>query len=116
MLKWCHSTSTRGVRKCLLVCVSAAWAFAAACEAASAGEDSLLPQGETKAALVSPYFPDRIHEFIWRNWNVVAPVKLPAQARTPYCLKARPRRRSQALISPTAFTNSSGGTGTWSRR
>ena len=64
--------------KCLWVGVGAAWLFAAACEASGASEDSVLPQGETKAALVSPYFPDRVHEFIWRNWNVVAPAKLAA--------------------------------------
>ena len=56
--------------------MGAAWLFAAACEASGAGEDSVLPQGDARAALVSPYFPDRVHEFIWRNWNVVAPVKL----------------------------------------
>ena len=71
-----HSTSIRSVTKCLWVCLGAAWLFAAAGEAPGAGENSVLPQGETKAALASPHFPDRVHEFIWRNWNVVAPVKL----------------------------------------
>ncbi len=61
---------------CLWNCIGAAWLFAVAFEARGAGEDSVLPEGETKAALASPYFPDRVHEFIWRNWNVVAPVKL----------------------------------------
>lgn len=40
------------------------------------GDNSVLPQGDARPALVSPYFPDRVHEFIWRNWNLVAPVKL----------------------------------------
>src|SRR5664279_3813729 len=62
--------------KCLWVGVGAAWLLAAAGAALGAGDNSVLPQGETKAALVSPYFPDRVHEFIWRNWNVIAPVKL----------------------------------------
>lgn len=37
---------------------------------------SVLPQGETKPAVDSPYFPDRVHAFVWRNWNVVDPAKL----------------------------------------
>ncbi len=42
----------------------------------SFGEDSLLPEGSAPTALVSPHFPDRVHEFVWRNWNVVAPSQL----------------------------------------
>ncbi len=45
-------------------------------EVRGAGEDSVLPRGDGRPALSSPYFPDRVHEFIWRNWNVVPPVKL----------------------------------------
>ncbi len=41
----------------------------------AAGE-TVLPQGEARAALVSGHFPDRVHEFVWRNWNVVEPAKL----------------------------------------
>ena len=32
---------------------------------------SILPTGDAKPALQSPYFPDRVHEFVWRNWGVV---------------------------------------------
>ncbi|MBP7950939.1 MAG: hypothetical protein KA004_14905 [Verrucomicrobiales bacterium] len=42
----------------------------------SAEGGTLLPQGENRPAIISPYFPDRVHEFVWRNWNVVAPAKL----------------------------------------
>jgi hypothetical protein len=35
-----------------------------------------LPHGDDPAALESAHFPDRIHEFVWRNWNVVGPAKL----------------------------------------
>lgn len=38
--------------------------------------EAVLPQGSAPPALSSPYFPDRIHEFIWRNWTVVSPAKL----------------------------------------
>src|SRR3972149_8604184 len=40
-----------------------------------AGE-TVLPQGEAPASIRSPYFPDRVHEFVWRNWNAVEPAKL----------------------------------------
>ena len=47
---------------------------------ASAGDSSaqqtVLPQGDVKASIVSSHFPDRVHEFVWRNWNAVEPVKL----------------------------------------
>lgn len=50
--------------------------FAETLASRGAGEDRILPQGDVRPAIVSPHFPDRVHEFIWRNWNVVAPVKL----------------------------------------
>ena len=37
---------------------------------------ALLPQGNAPAAIVSRHFPDRLHEFVWRNWNAVEPAKL----------------------------------------
>ncbi len=41
-----------------------------------AAAETVLPEGSAPAPLVSRYFPDRVHEFIWRNWNVVEPAKL----------------------------------------
>jgi hypothetical protein len=35
-----------------------------------------LPVGSGQPALVSGYFPDRVHEFIWRNWNLVEPARI----------------------------------------
>ena len=43
---------------------------------AFAEQEAVLPQGEARPALVSCYFPDRAHEFVWRNWNAVEPEKL----------------------------------------
>lgn len=40
--------------------------------------DSVFPQGETPPPIVSAHFPDRVHEFIWRNWTAVDPAKLAA--------------------------------------
>ena len=45
-----------------------------------AGADSaleaVLPQGDAPAPIVSRRFPDRVHEFVWRNWNAVEPTRL----------------------------------------
>jgi hypothetical protein len=41
----------------------------------SAGE-TVLPRGDAPPALVSGHFPDRVHEFVWRNWDAVEPAKL----------------------------------------
>jgi hypothetical protein len=38
--------------------------------------ESVLPEGSAPAALASPYFPDRVHAFVWRNWGAVEPAKL----------------------------------------
>ncbi len=40
------------------------------------GADVALPQGDARPALVAGYFPDRLHEFVWRNWGAVAAGKL----------------------------------------
>jgi hypothetical protein len=35
-----------------------------------------LPVGSAPTALVSAHFPNRMYEFVWRNWNAVEPGKL----------------------------------------
>ncbi|MCC7083486.1 MAG: hypothetical protein IT427_00600 [Pirellulales bacterium] len=35
-----------------------------------------MPRGDAKSAIVSGYFPNRLHEFVWRNWNAVEPADL----------------------------------------
>ena len=52
---------------CLLLCLQAGGAFAA---------EAVLPQGDARPALVSGHFPDRVHEFVWRNWGAVDPARL----------------------------------------
>jgi hypothetical protein len=42
----------------------------------SSSQDAVLPEGEARPSLVSRHFPDRVHEFVWRNWNAVEPAKL----------------------------------------
>lgn len=43
---------------------------------APAADVSILPHGGAPAALSAGYFPDRVHEFVWRNWNAVVPAKI----------------------------------------
>ena len=38
--------------------------------------DIVLPQGSAPAPIVARHFPDRVHTFVWRNWNAVEPAKL----------------------------------------
>lgn len=38
--------------------------------------DQVLPQADSPVSLRSSHFPDRVHEFIWRNWNAVEPEKI----------------------------------------
>jgi hypothetical protein len=44
--------------------------------AIGAAGESILPEGDAPAALVSGHFPSRVHEFVWRNWGAVEPAKL----------------------------------------
>ncbi|MCA9417024.1 MAG: hypothetical protein KC917_12165, partial [Candidatus Omnitrophica bacterium] len=37
---------------------------------------SELPVGDSPDPISAPYFPDRVHEFIWRNWEAVPAEKL----------------------------------------
>ena len=42
----------------------------------SSAQETVLPQGDARASIASHHFPDRVHEFVWRNWNAVEPAKL----------------------------------------
>lgn len=55
------------IMTCLLLFQSVAAGFA---------EEALLPHGNAAPALAARHFPDRVHEFVWRNWTAVAPAKL----------------------------------------
>ena len=46
--------------------------------AQGAGVEPFCPRGARRRLLSSRYFPDRVHEFVWRNWNVVEPARLAA--------------------------------------
>ncbi len=42
----------------------------------SSAEETVPPRGNARAAIVSRHFPNRVHEFVWRNWSAVEPAKL----------------------------------------
>ncbi len=60
---------------CRIVCVTVAALLG--CIYAH-GDISILPHGPGAPALESAHFPNRLHEFVWRNWNVVPPEKIAA--------------------------------------
>lgn len=39
-------------------------------------QDAVLPHGEARPPIVTAHFPDRVHEFVWRNWSAVEPPRL----------------------------------------
>jgi len=41
-----------------------------------------LPEGNAPAALAAPHFPDRLHAFVWRNWNFAETERLAATLGT----------------------------------
>src|SRR2546428_11366485 len=58
---------------------TAAW-FEWPSDAAEGGVDRLglssLPKGPTPAPVSLPHFPDRLHAFVWRNWELVPIARL----------------------------------------
>lgn len=44
----------------------------------AAADEAALPTGDAPPALSAGHFPDRVHEFVWRNWDAVAPAKIAA--------------------------------------
>lgn len=43
---------------------------------AAADDLSILPAGSAPAALETPWFPSRLHAFVWRNWQLVPAQRL----------------------------------------
>ncbi|MDD4869207.1 MAG: hypothetical protein PHR77_01505 [Kiritimatiellae bacterium] len=64
----------------IFIMVFAAWTYNVfVCRAGdSSARETVLPQGEARESIVSRHFPDRVHEFVWRNWNAVELSKLAA--------------------------------------
>lgn len=60
----------------LLISLAQTFLVVLGCASGGSAADALLPAGDAPAALVSHHFPDRVHEFVWRNWQAVEPPKL----------------------------------------
>ncbi len=57
-----------------------------------AGE-TVLPEGSAPPPIVDGYFPNRLYEFVWRNWNLAEPKKLAKiVARRSKTLRRSPSR------------------------
>ena len=41
-----------------------------------------LPTGPTPEPVAAPHFPDRVHAFVWRNWELVDLPRMAAVLRT----------------------------------
>jgi hypothetical protein len=50
--------------------------FSFRCLDSASADETVLPRGDAMPSIVSQHFPDRVHEFVWRNWNAVEPAKL----------------------------------------
>jgi hypothetical protein len=65
-----------------IVILAATWRVDACEQVLSPADKSspnlILPQGSAPVPLVSQHFPDRVHAFVWRNWNAVEPARLAA--------------------------------------
>ena len=51
-------------------------ALALAPSPARAAADGVLLSGSAPAALETPWFPSRLHAFVWRNWGLVSPERM----------------------------------------
>lgn len=70
-------------------------------------EETVLPQGEVRPALASGHFPDRVHEFVWRNWNVVPPAKIAevlGASEANVAAMARSMGLPEASVAPELLT------------
>ena len=57
-------------------CVMCVWLAVLALAPATGSAETPLPEGSAPAPVVNGYFPDRVHEFVWRNWGAVEAEKL----------------------------------------
>lgn len=56
--------------------VAGIWGLFFCALAGSCPAETVLPEGSAPPPLVNGHFPDRVHAFVWRNWNVVEPARL----------------------------------------
>jgi hypothetical protein len=49
-----------------------AWAIAVVLIGLCRGDIGVLPTGSSPRAIEFQHFPDRLHAFVWRNWEMVS--------------------------------------------
>ncbi|MFO7973343.1 MAG: hypothetical protein R6V12_01765 [Candidatus Hydrogenedentota bacterium] len=52
--------------------------FLLPCPDNALAEETVLPHGNAPLPVAYKHFPNRLHAFVWRNWNAVEPAKLAA--------------------------------------
>jgi len=60
----------------ILLCVMWTCIFLLHGTTRGAAEETVLPHGNAPEPVTSEHFPNRLHAFVWRNWNAVEPAKL----------------------------------------
>jgi len=63
-----------------------------------------LPVGSAPEPVKSPHFPDRLHAFVWRNWQLVPPERM-AHVVGASPMEIRAVGRSMGLSDPPAITS-----------
>lgn len=80
MLRW-HFIRTGMVVGGLVLALTVVQSFAKSEEtqkSAAAMQASDLPKGKAPLPVSLPHFPDRLHAFVWRNWQLVTPERMAA--------------------------------------
>lgn len=53
------------------------WVLSLCAAGGSLTAETLLSEGKAAPEpIAAGYFPDRVHEFVWRNWNLVGPIRM----------------------------------------
>ena len=60
----------------LLICVAWLWIVISPLAGEGLAGETVLPQGSAPPPIADGYFPNRLYEFVWRNWDLVEPKKL----------------------------------------
>ena len=77
----------------------AALSLAAPLPSFPAADASVLPEGAAPAPVALPHFPDRLHAFVWRNWQLV-PIEKMASLLSAGAADILALGQSMGLVEP----------------
>ena len=60
----------------LLICIAGLCVAISPLAGQGLAGETVLPQGSAPPPIADGYFPNRLYEFVWRNWDLVDPKKL----------------------------------------